>query len=129
MVVNEQRIVRCHCGTGRKITNCTPEEIDKVKAPLSRGDNQGFYDVLTAMDKGLIQFIGVSQTNVHFNLAVEEKTEKGKRVLLIADEVDDDGRIARVVLGDAGLHFADEISTYISSLCVDSATRLLRREP
>jgi len=27
------------------------------------------------MDKGFIQFIGVSQTNVHFNLAVEEKTK------------------------------------------------------
>jgi hypothetical protein len=37
------------------------------------------------MDKGFIQFIGVNQTNVHFNLAVEEKTKEGTRLLLIAD--------------------------------------------
>jgi hypothetical protein len=63
----------------------TPEEIARIKEPLIRQDYENFYKTLWTMDKGLLQFIGVSRTNVHFNLAVEEKTEKGRRLLLIAD--------------------------------------------
>jgi hypothetical protein len=63
----------------------TPEEIAKIKEPLIRQDYKSFYKALWTMDKGFIQFIGVSRTNVHFNLAVEEKTDTGLRILLIAD--------------------------------------------
>jgi hypothetical protein len=63
----------------------TPEEIAKIKEPLMRQDYENFYKTLWTLDKGFIQFIGVSRMNVHFNLAVQEKTEKGVRILLIAD--------------------------------------------
>jgi hypothetical protein len=63
----------------------TPEEIAKIKEALFRQDFENFYKTLWTMDKGVMQFIGVSRTNVHFNLAVEEQTKDGTRILLIAD--------------------------------------------
>jgi len=63
----------------------TPEEIAKIKEALFRQDFENFYKTLWTMDKGVMQFIGVSRTNVRFNLAVEEQTKDGTRILLIAD--------------------------------------------
>ena len=56
----------------------TPEEIAKIKEALIRQDFENFYKTLWTMDKGVMQFIGVSRTNVHFNLAVEEQTKDGQ---------------------------------------------------
>ena len=41
---------------------------------------------------------------------------------VIADEVRDDGGVARVVFGDAGFNFADQVGADVGSLGVDAAT-------
>ncbi len=43
---------------------------------------------------------------------------------VVADEVGDDGRVARVVLGDAGLDLADEVGADVGRLGVDAAAEL-----
>ena len=43
---------------------------------------------------------------------------------VVADEVGDDGRVARIVLGDAGLDLADEIRPDVRGLRVDAAAEL-----
>ena len=43
---------------------------------------------------------------------------------VVADEVGDDGRVARVVLGDAGLDLADEVGADVGGLRVDAAAEL-----
>ena len=43
---------------------------------------------------------------------------------VVADEVRDDGRVARIVLGDAGLDLADEVRADIGGLGVDAAAEL-----
>ena len=48
----------------------------------------------------------------------------GAVAYVVTDEVGDDGRVARVVLGDAGLDFADEVSADVGSLGVDAAAKL-----
>ena len=63
----------------------TPEELAGLKEPLTRQDFKGFYEALWKLDKGYIQFIGVSRTNIHFAMIVEEKRPEGTRILCIAD--------------------------------------------
>ena len=43
---------------------------------------------------------------------------------VVADEVGDDGRVARVVLGDAGLDLADEVGADVGGLGVDTTAEL-----
>ena len=43
---------------------------------------------------------------------------------VVADEVSDDGGIARVVFGDAGFDFADEVGADVSGLGVNAAAKL-----
>ena len=39
---------------------------------------------------------------------------------IVADIVGDDGGVARVVFGDSGLHFADQVGAHIGAFCEDS---------
>ena len=43
---------------------------------------------------------------------------------VVADEVRDDARVARVVLGNAGLDLADEVRAHVGGLGVDTAAEL-----
>ncbi len=43
---------------------------------------------------------------------------------VVADEVRDHGRVARVVLGNAGLDLADEVGAHVGGLRVDTAAEL-----
>ena len=43
---------------------------------------------------------------------------------VVADEVGDDRRVARVVLGDAGLDLADQVGADVGGLGVDAAAEL-----
>ena len=43
---------------------------------------------------------------------------------VVAYQIGDHGRVARIVFRDSGFHFADQISAYVSSLGVDAAAKL-----
>jgi hypothetical protein len=63
----------------------TPDEILALKRFMASGDVEGFYKALRAMDKGQMQLPGISGLNAHFNVAIEQPTEKGSRILLITE--------------------------------------------
>lgn len=63
----------------------TPDEILALKQLMISGDVDGFYRAFRALDKGQMQFPSTSALNTHFNVAVEQPTEKGIRVLLITE--------------------------------------------
>jgi hypothetical protein len=65
----------------------TPEEIQKLKQYMGLGDVDNFYKVLRALDKGQMQMPQSQSTdqNRHFNVAVEQPTETGARILLITE--------------------------------------------
>jgi hypothetical protein len=46
---------------------------------------------------------------------------------VVTDVVGDDGGVARVVLGDAGLDLADQVGADVGGLGVDAAARRARR--
>ena len=62
-----------------------------------------------------------------FSAAVDSKRSAprpGAVADVVAHEVGDDGRVARVVLGDAGLDLADEVGADVGGLGVDAAAEL-----
>jgi len=52
------------------------------------------------------------------------RSTAGAVAYVVANEIGDDGWVARVVFGDAGLDFADEVSAYVSGLGVDASAKL-----
>jgi len=63
----------------------TPDEILALKQLMISGDADGFYRAFRALDKAQMQFPATSALNAHFNVAVEQPTEKGIRILLITE--------------------------------------------
>lgn len=63
----------------------TPDEILALKQLMISGDVDGFYRAFRALDKAQMQFPATSALNAHFNVAVEQPTEKGIRILLITE--------------------------------------------
>ena len=43
---------------------------------------------------------------------------------IVSDQVGDDGRVARVVLGDSGFDLADQVGAHVGGLGVDAAAKL-----
>jgi hypothetical protein len=90
-VVLNGKIYRSEGGTGSENIRfvidsySTPDEILALKRFMTSGDVEGFYKALRAMDKGQMQPPGTAGLNVHFNVAIEQPTEKGIRILLITD--------------------------------------------
>jgi len=90
-VVLNGRIYRSEGGTGLENIRfvidsySTPDEILALKRFMTSGDVEGFYKALRAMDKGQMQPRGTSGLNVHFNVAIEQPTEKGIRIVLITE--------------------------------------------
>jgi len=48
----------------------------------------------------------------------------GAVAYVVPDQVSDDGRIAWVVFGDAGFHFADQVRAHVRGLGIDAAAEL-----
>lgn len=90
-VVLSGRVYRSDGGTGLENIRIvidsysTPDEILTLKRLMLSGDAEGFYKAFRALDKGQIQFPATSALNAHFNVAIEQPTEKGIRILLITE--------------------------------------------
>ncbi|MCX6575075.1 MAG: hypothetical protein NTV82_01640 [Candidatus Aminicenantes bacterium] len=63
----------------------TPDEILALKQLMISGDADGFYRAFRALDKAQMQMPATSALNAHFNVAVEQPSEKGIRILLITE--------------------------------------------
>lgn len=67
----------------------TPDEILMLKQLMMSGDVDKFYKALRAQDKGYMSvpsaFSSANEWNSHFRIAFEQPTEKGERILLIAE--------------------------------------------
>ncbi len=68
------------------------DDIRKLSESLSQGDDSGFYRALRGMNKGSLQFIGGSTQNVKglglniaFNVAQEQSTDKGIKIMLLTE--------------------------------------------
>ncbi len=88
---------------------------------VDRLNDQGKEDALDAEDRkeGGTQDHGA---DVFCGGGLEDvRTTAGAVAYVVTDEVGDDGRIAWVVLRDAGLDFADEVGADVGSLGVDAA--------
>jgi hypothetical protein len=60
-----------------------------------------------------------------FSAALEEiRAASGAVADVVADEIRDHRRIARVVFGDAGFHLADQVGADVGRLGVDAAAEL-----
>lgn len=61
------------------------DEIQKLSDTLDKGDESGFYRVLRGMNKGSIQFIGGLGINIKLNIAQEQSTDKGIKIILLTE--------------------------------------------
>jgi len=68
------------------------DEVQKLADTLNKGDESGFYRALRGMNKGSIQFIGGSSKNIgglgmniKLNVAQEQSTDKGIKIILLTE--------------------------------------------
>jgi len=63
----------------------TDEEIAELMPYLTAGDMNRFFDKAEAFKAGALQYLGARGLRIDFPLAFEKKTEKGKRLFLVAE--------------------------------------------
>jgi hypothetical protein len=75
------------------------DEVRKLQDRLAAGDRDGFYDVFRSMKKGEMRFIGGQGLKVNFNVAYEEQTEKGIKILLASESRSIETGVSKRVAG------------------------------
>ncbi|MDH4270966.1 MAG: hypothetical protein OEW18_03215 [Candidatus Aminicenantes bacterium] len=63
----------------------TKKELAELLPYMLAGDMHRFFDKAKAFKAGALQYLGASGLRIDFNLAFEKKTERGKRIFLVAE--------------------------------------------
>jgi hypothetical protein len=79
----------------------TNEEIAELMPYLTAGDMNRFFDKAEAFKAGALQYLGARGLRIGFPLAFEKKTEKGKRLFLVAENQSADPTSSLKLLSEA----------------------------